>query len=190
MIKFPKWVNEASISLFFDYLKNGRVQVFQDHSIEITDSLLQKILWIADYFQIDDLQEKSIKEGIIPRITKENTLVFMNEAYKKLKASEECDGIWYELLNYSLEIASENLLFFIKQNSPDLVKLNAKLLEEMIERYIKSEKTINSSQMKELMDLVLFVKKVEDPFDLLTLQKKLIYSKSFEGFFPQVFLHL
>ena len=183
VIKFPKWVNEPSISLFFDYLKHGSVQVFQDLSIEIPDSVLQKILWIADYFQIDDLQEKCIKEGIIPRITMENALVFMNEAYKKLKASEECDGIWYELLNNCLEMASENLLFLIKQSSQDLVKIHAKLLEEMIERYIKAERTINPSQMKDLMDFILLVKKADDPFDLLTLQKKLIFSKSFEGFF-------
>ena len=181
VIPLPKWMNEVTISMFLDYMRTGEIHDFND-STYIHESNMQKLLWIADYFQIDKLQEKCIKKGIFPRISKDNAIIFINEAYKKLKASEKHDDIWYELLNNGLEISAKNILYIIKQYSNELMKMNGKLFEEIIERVMKIEKFLGFSQMEEIIDFLLIIRKIEDIFDLLSFQKKSLMSKSsFEG---------
>jgi len=61
-----------------------------------------KVLWISDYFKVNELIEICIKEFIIPQLSKKNVILFIEEAYSKLKTKdgeEEISTIWYELLD-------------------------------------------------------------------------------------------
>ena len=60
MIKLPKWLNDVSIYIFFEYLKTGEIIDFSNSEVPLTDSTMQKLLWVADYFQIEELQESFI----------------------------------------------------------------------------------------------------------------------------------
>lgn len=183
IIKLPKWLNDVSIYIFFEYLRTGEITEFLNSEIPVTDSTMQKLLWAADYFQTENLEEKCIKQCIFPKMTKENVLLFLSEATKKLEVSKDSNEIWNELLDYSLEIASKNLQFLIKRNLQELAKVNGKLFKEIFERFIKSEKNLNNTQMKEILDFILIIKKVDDIVDLLNSQKKSIVLKSNKGFF-------
>lgn len=61
-----------------------------------------KVLWISDYFKVTELIEICIKVFIIPQLNKKNILMFIEEAYSKLKSKEreeETSNVWYELLD-------------------------------------------------------------------------------------------
>ena len=71
---------------------------------------MQRLLWIGDYFQMEDFQYKIITDVLIPRIKIKNCLTFLNEAFKKLKACEDSCDIWYMLLNTGMNFTAKNLV--------------------------------------------------------------------------------
>lgn len=173
IMPFPKWMNEISISYFLEYLKYGNVRDYNENSIIFQESIMQKLLWIGDYFQMDDFQKKTIKFCILPRIQKENVLLFLNEALKKIKVSENSNEIWSELLNSALSKVSENFHFHLKENPQDLIKINREILEEIIEEYVRLEKKITNTQMKEVLEFLCEnVYKIDDIFTLLSIKNK------------------
>ena len=50
--------------------------------------LMQNVLWLADFFQLHDLQRLCIDKHIIPGLTQENIAVFVKDAYAKLLSSQ------------------------------------------------------------------------------------------------------
>lgn len=81
--------------------------------------------------QIDELQGKVISEVILQRIDTKNCILFLNEAFKKLKACEDSSDIWYMLLNTCMNFAAKNLLIISKTCQKDLAKINPKIVSEV-----------------------------------------------------------
>jgi len=50
---------------------------------------MQNVLWLADFFQLHDLQRVCIDKHIIPGLGKDNILVFMKDAFAKLLSSQD-----------------------------------------------------------------------------------------------------
>ena len=46
---------------------------------------VQRLLWLADFFQIIDIQRFLISEVILPKLTASYALVFLGDATKKLR---------------------------------------------------------------------------------------------------------
>lgn len=172
IIKFPKWMNENCINLFLEYLKNGDIKDYKDINNLFLESTMQKLLWIGDYFQMDDLQEKTIKFCILPRLKKENCLMFLAEALKKIKYSQNISDIWNELLKFSLILTAKNFNFLLQNNYLELLKLDNAILEEIIERYIIYEKRLNNMQSKEIIDFLMDIYKTNDIFKLFNIKSK------------------
>lgn len=102
-----------------------------------------KVLWISDYFKVNELIEICINVFIIPQLSKKNVIMFTEEAYAKLKTKdndEDILNIWYELLdkciNFLVYHCPSEILY-----KKEAKRLPSSLIEEVIERSFKHNKT-------------------------------------------------
>jgi len=92
----PEWVNKIALSIFLKFINDDMLP----KSLDADDAL--KVLWISDYFKVNELIEICINAFIIPQLSKTNIIKFSQEAYNKLKAKdndEDVPGVWYEMLD-------------------------------------------------------------------------------------------
>ncbi|KAL4492386.1 hypothetical protein ABPG72_005521 [Tetrahymena utriculariae] len=176
-VTLPKWVSQEVFSVFNDYIRKKNLNSWSDRTIQLTDQTLQRLLWMGDYFQIDDFQYKCITDVLIPRIRVNNCLLFLNEAFKKLKACEDSCDIWYMLLNTGMNFTAKNLIHIFKNNPQELNKINNKIMEEIIERSLKYFKKKQNFDYKDMVDVILYIRNVQDCFELLFVQRKNIINR-------------
>ena len=79
----PRWVTIESMNLMCQYFKTGNVD-FLKKMKNLKDSAIQRLLWLSDFFQINDFQIMCLLKIIIPRLNYQNCIVYLNEAFKKL----------------------------------------------------------------------------------------------------------
>lgn len=103
MIKIimPSWATEFSMNVFIKFV----IEDLLPSSMSDEESL--KTLWLADFLKVKDLVEICIVDYIKPQIKEENVLVFIDDAYAKLKQSVNEEEVWYDLLDYCLEFISD-----------------------------------------------------------------------------------
>ncbi|KAM3145974.1 hypothetical protein pb186bvf_001952 [Paramecium bursaria] len=163
----PKWVTIETFSALQSYL-NGQL----DASKKYQDSALQRMLWLGDHLQMEAFQETIIKELILDRICIQNCVLFLNEAFKKLKACEESPEIWYEMLNLCMNFTAKNLTIIHK--TQDIAKINSKIIEEILERALKYNRKKNPI---ELLQIIQKVRQTEDIIKIINQQKQMIVEK-------------
>ena len=160
-------------------MNNRSVKPWKESSIVIPENTLQRVLWLADFLQIEDFEEKCITDLVISHIDINNCLLFLNESFKKLKACEESNDIWYNLLNHCINFTSKNLINIYRANPNMTTKVNSKILEEIIERSLKTYRIDpNFQNKKEIVELLSGLKNVKDVFELLAQTKNAIISKT------------
>lgn len=101
----------------------------------------------------------------------------MNEAFKKLKACEDSCDIWYMLLNTGMNFTAKNLIHIFKKNPQELNKINNKIMEEIIERSLKYFKKKQNFEYKDMVDVIVYIRNVQDCFELLFVQRKNIINR-------------
>ena len=159
-------------------MANKTVKMWKEGSPSLPENTLQRVLWLADFLQIEDFEEKCISNLVIPQIDVGNCLLFLNESFKKLKACEESNDVWYNLLNHCINFTSKNLINIYRGNPNMSGKINNKIIEEIIERSLKIYRMDpNFQNKKEIVELLLGVRNSKDVFDLLRQTKKIISSK-------------
>jgi len=120
-----------------------------------------------------DLESNIIRNYIIPKLTKENTLLFLDDAYAKISfmsQHEEDDDLtetWNCLLTECLDLSANNFPFLIKTQKEAILKLEEVIIDELVERAFKAFSTQLSTDNSFIIDLVLEKKKKETPFSLL-----------------------
>lgn len=160
-------------------MSNKSVKAWKDSSILISENTLQRVLWLADFLQIDDFEEKCILDLVITHIDVKNCLLFLNESFKKLKACEESNDIWYNLLNHCINFTSKNLIEIYKANNNIVAKINNKIFEEIMERGLKIYRMDpNFAHKKEIVQLMMEFRKVREVFELLNETKNTFASKN------------
>lgn len=170
-------MTKTATQILIDFLEKNNFEKWKSLSNNISNSVLQKLLWIADYFQMEYLQECCIRDLIIPRISYENVLIFINETYKKLKVCEDSNDLWYLLLNNCLNVAGKNLIFLYSNNYFEKNKVNMKLMEEIISRHIKNEISKMNFKYKEIEEILFKLKNVDDLINLLVVYRKEVSKK-------------
>ena len=169
----PKWVTKSSLEYVIHYLKYEKVP----ENVDYTDNLLQRILWISDFLHLETFQQMFIKEIIIPALNNKNCLMFLTESFKKLKTSEESSDSWYVLFNNSMNVTSKNLPWNFFNKKAELLQINEKILEEIIERSLKYNKNLFNTDQKSVIELLFHSRKKTDIFDLLESQRIVVRTK-------------
>lgn len=136
-IILPEWANKFALNVFLRFVNDDMLP----KSMEPKDVL--KVLWISDYFKVNELIEICIRVFIIPMLNRKNILLFTEEAYSKLKTKdndEEVTSVWYELLdkciNFAACLCPSEILY-----KKDARSLPSSLIEEIIERSFKHAKS-------------------------------------------------
>ena len=163
-----------SLEYILHYLKYDEFSPYQIDD----DYQIQRILWLSDYFKLGKFQTQYIKEVLITLFVKHyNCIFYLNEAFKKLKMSENSLDCWYLLFNSAMTTTAKNLVWNIQNKKKDLMSINEKILDEIIERSIRSNKLQFWMDQKEIIDLLCFSRKKNNIFELLESQRQLILTK-------------
>eukprot|EP00347_Sterkiella_histriomuscorum_P019003 403343339 len=190
-ILLPLWATANAFRIVLDFVNVG------DISSDIDLQTIQNVLWLADFFQIHQLQRLCIDNFIVPRLTNQNVLTFLEDAFQKLSSCQEqqakfqqdkselmlgqsqqfeeqfqqyiwAEDIWYEFFNQCLDISAQNIDFIIKCKEKELLNLPDSVVEEIIERALKIQ---CRTEDNDLVKFMMKMKKVGSPFDLLDLEK-------------------
>ena len=80
------------------------------------------MLWTSVFFQLTTFQQRVIEQILIPNLSRKNAPVYLNEAFKKLRAAqsqktgaseqEEENNSWFVLFNSTMEFIARNVLLF------------------------------------------------------------------------------
>lgn len=132
-IKMPDWLTPEDISSYISIFHQG-IQCIGEY----TDLL--KLLKISEYFENESYSTILINEAIIPRLSLENSLQFLQLAYNKLSQCTqngvELDGIWFDFFCKGLEIVGKNLSYYFKNNQLNIIRLfDKKILDELYDKY-------------------------------------------------------
>ena len=128
--------------------------------------------------KLGKFQTQYIKEILITLYVKcHNCIFYLNEAFKKLKMSENSLDCWYLLFNSGMSTTSKNLVWNIQNKKKDLMSINEKILDEIIERYIRSNKLQFWMDQKEVIDMLCFSRRKNDLFELLDTQRQILLTK-------------
>ena len=126
----PQWINSNDLMEYFFYFKNGT-----NHDFTIKS---RKLLLIADFFENEQLIKVLITYDIIPKLEQNTALCFLEDSYQKYSNGIDQNEHWFELFFESMNYCSKNLLYYItnEETSRKLIKMNKKILEELVEKYL------------------------------------------------------
>ena len=72
-ILLPKWVKKEPFAHFLRYLETDTLE-------QLDAPLAQKLLWLADFFKIEELQQQCIDSVIIPSLSIDTVFLFLKDA--------------------------------------------------------------------------------------------------------------
>ena len=159
-----------------NYLQYGEIPNVSN----VKESSIQRLLWLSDFLALEDFQSQFIKTRIIPILNSTNSLVFLNESFKKLKTSDQSSDAWYVLFNFSIDLTAKNLAWYYQNRRIEFLQINNKVMEEVIERSLKHNKNYFIDQ-KEIIEILQHIWKENDVFKLLETQRKILQEKTLSG---------
>ena len=74
---------------------------------------------------------------------------------------------------------AKNLTWNFNNRKSELLQINEKILEEIIERALKYNKNHFNVDQKDVIEILLYVRKKYNVFELLDSQRKIILAKKF-----------
>ncbi len=169
----PKWATSAAFSVFLSYIKGEPL-------CDLDMSTAQRLLWLSDFFKIDDMTEMCIKKLVVPRLSKDNVLSFIDDSYLKISSSSDegqANEAWSQLLSECLDVAARHLHFLVRTVGPRVAKLDPVVLEELIERAFKIAMENPSTDNAPIIDMLLHIRDMQDPFDLLENERLKVLEK-------------
>lgn len=172
-IILPKWVTLDSLAVMTFFLMYNEL----DENIFYSDSLLQRLLWLSDFLQLDALQDIILKQKIIPALNVNNSLLFLNEAFKKLKIEEEATDSWYLLFNTAINITAKNLLWIMKNQKKELFDCNEKIIEEVVGRSLRYSRGVPNKEKMAPVELLCSIRGRNSIIELLVDQRESLVKK-------------
>ena len=172
----PAWVSAEALKVVLHYLKTNELDCTIDYT---NQTLIQRLLWLTDFLQIDELQSLLLCERIIPSLNAQNCLLFLSESFKKLKIAEDSSELWYKLFNKSIESLAKHLVWNIENKKAELLETNDKILEEVIERALKFASYMGDTNQQSIINLFLETQNLKDPLECLAQQHEKIIAKKF-----------
>jgi len=136
----PLWITSNEVLEYFFYSKNqenieNSNENFNPFPFSISS---RKLLQIADFFNNQSIIIKIIKEEIIPSISEQNSLLYLEDSYEKLtkgsQKGEYIDNEWFDLFYASIDFISKNFLGFLTHKFENLILINKTVLGEIVEK--------------------------------------------------------
>ena len=99
--------------------------------------LAQKLLWLADFFKIEELQQQCIDIVIIPSLSIDTVFLFLKDAQRKLQAIKRLNDLWYRLFTACIDFAASNIHLIMKEKPSELLSRSQFVVEEIVERAMR-----------------------------------------------------
>lgn len=168
------------LTIVINFLKTDLLE-FALHSQDV--ELMQRLLWLSDFFEIDGFDQLLIETKIIPLIDSENCLVLLLEALKKIKTAHESANCWYDLLEKCIECASQHLAEIQSCKREDLLKIDQDVLEEIIIRAVTISRSYDFVAQDNFVRILLENPEEKNIFEFLNFQRNAIHTKKIMGNF-------
>ena len=192
LFTFPKELDKNTLELFI-YLLSSHL----DKNINLC-SYIRKLINICIHLNLYDIIKKEVDEYLLPQISKNNCIeIVLN--FMDLIFQEKSKNYFIKLIKTSITTISYYLPEFINKKKDVLFLLSNETLEEIIEIYIENKskikknnlinyknmkfnKDIEEKNLKNVLNLLMYVRKVKnDMFYLLENERKNAL-KNFETF--------
>ena len=122
----PEWITENNLTDYFIYAKSD-----QNTNHSFTPRIL---LRIADFFLNQQVVSKLILFEIIPFLTKENSLEYLEYTQNKVKENV-LNHHWMALFSASMKSVILNLPNYLSSDLNAVKRIDRKTLDEIIEKY-------------------------------------------------------
>ncbi len=125
-INLPKWILTNDIIEYFLYIN--------DEAINFNLSV-RKLLFIADFFENQIVICKIIHNDIIPNLSKDDSLLFLEDSYTKLNSGLERNNcVWFDLFYSCFRVVEMEFQYFLENEYDKIILINKDILEEVIEK--------------------------------------------------------
>ena len=177
---FPEAIDIDSLQLFCNFL-------LTPEKINMTKySHIKKILNVCIFFNSIDIINKISDKYILSKLNKDNCLdiiiYFQDFLYIE---NEIIKDIFVKIIQKSILLISQNLIFFIKNKQTELYSINSDILEQIIELYLKeidNEKILNED-IKNILELLIYSRGISNDIFLLLENERKKAIKNFESLF-------
>ena len=128
----PDWITTRPFQVYLSYIDTSRLA-----RVELIIS--QKLLWIADFFKDTSLQTMLITQQIIPFLSKETVLIFVQDSCTKIHTAEEAPQVWKDLYKASCSFAAKHIKYLFEKFSAALSKMYPSAMRQILEIAMKEE---------------------------------------------------
>lgn len=129
VVNLPNWISRENLIEYFNYVKNSGKKVFSYNFISL--------LKISSFFNNNELTKTIIIQDIIPSISFNNAMPFLEVSFDFLTTNEPNQS-WIELFVTCLDYISNSLTLYLIHDRKKIYNLNSKLQNEIINKYISS----------------------------------------------------
>jgi hypothetical protein len=164
----PKWVEKKNFEIFLNVLiirsPNPQVSKLDLHTCN-------KVIEIGVFLKTINVIKTIINDSILPHLEKQNCLRILKD-YINYLYEEDSRVLFVNLVQKSIEIASNNIFFLVNNLQEELFSISKDTLEEIIERYFESVMFNTNIDHSLIMRLMMKSRKVNDIFELLENERK------------------
>ena len=129
VVNLPNWISKENLIEYFNYVQNSAKKVFSYNFFSL--------LKISSFFNNNQLTKNIITQDIIPSISFNNAMPFLEISFDFLTTNEPNQS-WIELFVTCLDYISNSLTLYLIHDSKKIYNLNSKLQNEIINKYISS----------------------------------------------------
>lgn len=125
MVELPSWITPNNMIEYILYINDEEYLNF--------NCSVNKLLAIADYFNNQIVVTKILKGDIIPHLSTEDTLTYLEYSFNKLSSNND-NSSWMELFYESINSIAKNLPYFLEEHYSKLQEIKTEIIEEIIEK--------------------------------------------------------
>ena len=171
LIEMPKEITVEHLNAYYTYVKNVNALIKQSVSTKLS------VLLMSIYFHNHKLSNSIINECILPNLSRENILEYIQFSLEHLTNKKE-NFYWNLIINKVKTFLSENISFFLS-NEDRIGFMTNSFIEDVISLYLKNnEQDKIKEHIKSICDFICHLYNYPAR-DLLVLLEKL-YSEKYE----------
>ena len=177
---FPEGIDVDSLQLFCTFL-------LKPEKINISNYIyLKKILNVCVFFNAKEIISNISERYIYPKIDKDNCLDIAIHFFDFIHIENEViRNIFIKIINKSLSLISQNLIYLLNNQQNKLYSLNSQTIEEIIELFLKkiNDNKMSKEDIENIIDLLIHSRKISDDVFLLLENERKKAINNFESLF-------
>ena len=177
---FPEGIDVDSLQLFCTFL-------LKPEKINISNYIyLKKIFNVCIFFNAKEIINNISERYIAPKIDRDNCLDivihFLDFTHIE---TEEIRNIFIKIINKSLVLISQNLIYLLNNKQNKLYSLNNQTVEEIVELFLRNinDKKMNKEDIENIIELLIHSRKISDDVFLLLENERKKAINNFESLF-------